>query len=120
MVPLCVARREIGNWSRLPIAHELGKRACLSTHICVVSEIMCPRFALAHTGTRKWSQVAKYQSKRSKPRTTAEPKVFENTDQPTLEGRNMKDKLNIVIVGGGSTWCPGILKALTKDRKSVV
>ena len=26
----------------------------------------------------------------------------------------MKDKLNIVIVGGGSTWCPGILKALTK------
>ena len=23
----------------------------------------------------------------------------------------MKDKLNIVIVGGGSTWCPGILKA---------
>ena len=50
----------------------------------------------------------------------------------------MKDKLNIVIVGGGSTWCPGILKALTKhmdilplnrvmlydidatDRKSVV
>ena len=39
---------------------------------------------------------------------------LENTDQPTLEGRNMKDKLNIVIVGGGSTWCPGILKALTK------
>ncbi len=26
-----------------------------------------------------------------------------------------KDKLNIVIVGGGSTWCPGILKALTKN-----
>lgn len=26
----------------------------------------------------------------------------------------MKDKLNIVIVGGGSTWCSGILKALTK------
>lgn len=26
----------------------------------------------------------------------------------------MKDKLNIVIVGGGSTWCPGILKSLTK------
>ena len=26
----------------------------------------------------------------------------------------MKDKLNIVLIGGGSTWCPGILKALTK------
>lgn len=26
----------------------------------------------------------------------------------------MKRKNNIVIVGGGSTWCPGILKALTK------
>ena len=59
---------------------------------------MCPRFALAHTGTRKRPYVAKYQSKRSKPRTAAEPKVFENTDQPTLEGRNMKDKLNIVKI----------------------
>ena len=28
----------------------------------------------------------------------------------------MKDKLNIVIVGGGSTWCPGILKSLTKHQ----
>lgn len=71
---------------------------------------MCPRFALAHTGTCKRPYVAKYQSKRSKPRTAAEPKVFENTDQPTLEGRNMKDKLNIVIVGGGSTWCLAFLK----------
>ena len=28
----------------------------------------------------------------------------------------MKKKNNIVIVGGGSTWSPGILKALTKHQ----
>ena len=28
----------------------------------------------------------------------------------------MKEKLNVVIVGGGSTWCPGILKSLTKHQ----
>lgn len=66
---------------------ELRKCECRSTHICVVGEITCPRSALARAGARKWLYVAKCQSKRSKPRTTAEPKVFENTDQPTLEGQ---------------------------------
>ena len=28
----------------------------------------------------------------------------------------VKEKLNVVIVGGGSTWCPGILKSLTKHQ----
>ena len=28
----------------------------------------------------------------------------------------MKKKNNIVIVGGGSTWSPGILKALTRHQ----
>ena len=29
----------------------------------------------------------------------------------------MRKKNNIVIVGGGSTWSPGILKALTKHQE---
>ena len=30
-----------------------------------------------------------------------------------------KEAYNIVIVGGGSTWTPGILKALTKHKEKL-